>query len=404
MAEAARVAAEAAQRAQIVLEEVRGIYASAVRVGGSGGSGSGTSSTLKELQSIIDTKILTKVDIFDGSDARWPEWSFVFESSCSLIELEDLMEAACKVENEDCLKLENNSAIIKLKSKALSHLLIQVVGGKALNSVRTQEKHNGFLAWRILKKEYEPSTGGRFTSMLISLLQPGWDEQTPFDQQLIHWEKMVTDYTTQSKKPVGDALKIAVLTKQSPEAIKGVVRNNSGAADGDYAKLRKAIFDYVASGKDYTEAGVLAGPVFANPPPIPGGGAQPMDVGAIDKKGGGKGQFQGNCSKCGYWGHKAADCRSNPNKRKKVTEKVKIKEKEKEDSEREERIQHSGRSVGIVRSPTTSREIVARRSRMRRMASSKMVQQRDRGLMVPRRLLELSTGRVRVMKMRIWPG
>lgn len=213
------------------------------------------------------------------------------------------MEGACKVGNGAVLTLENNNPIIKLKSKALSDLLIQVVRGKALNYVRTQEKHNGFLAWRTLEREYEQGTGGMFTSMLISLLQPGWNEHFPFDQQLVQWEKAVTDCTTQSKKGVDGVLKIAFLTKESPEAVKGVLRNNSGAADGDHAKLWKAIFDYVASGREYTGTGVLAvdgGGLAAMPPTIATvGGAQPMDVEAINKKGGGKGKFQGNCSRCG---------------------------------------------------------------------------------------------------------
>eukprot|EP00972_Heterocapsa_arctica_P113847 16439430-Heterocapsa_arctica.AAC.1 len=44
------------------------------------------------------------------------------------------------------------------KSKFVYSLFIQVLGGRALTLLRLVPKSNGFEAWRMLVREYEPET------------------------------------------------------------------------------------------------------------------------------------------------------------------------------------------------------------------------------------------------------
>ena len=54
---------------------------------------------IDSLKSIIDTKILTRINTFDGCDESWRGWSFVFESTMSLVNLEDMLH--CTMERSE---------------------------------------------------------------------------------------------------------------------------------------------------------------------------------------------------------------------------------------------------------------------------------------------------------------
>lgn len=306
-------AEQAEARAGVILEEVRKIYEKIVTVPTSSPAASTDKTELQILQAVIDTKILTKIDVFKGEDDKWGEWCFVFENTCALLDLDGLMEVACSTDQVNVLQMSNYNPKVRLQAKALYHLLIQVVRNKALTVIRLVEKYNGFLAWRHLKHEYEASVGARFTAMLCSILTPGWRPDIGFDQQLMNWERFIHEYTTQSKESISDNTKLAVLTKHAPEEIKRVVRQHASCKV--YNEMRKHIFDFLAAGREYTTAGA------AMPD---GGGGVPMDVGAINKDRGWKGgkgdskkgsyKFEGNCSRCGYYGHKKVDCKTDLSK------------------------------------------------------------------------------------------
>eukprot|EP00975_Prorocentrum_lima_P006899 1483202-Prorocentrum_lima.AAC.1 len=59
---------------------------------------------------------------------------------------------------------------------ALFNALAQNCRGKALNVVRRSERGNGFQAWAMLVREYQPDLAGRHTAILMSLLAPSWPE------------------------------------------------------------------------------------------------------------------------------------------------------------------------------------------------------------------------------------
>ena len=140
-----------------------------------------------------------------------------------------------------------------------------------------------------------------------------------------------------------DAAKCAVVMKNSPSGIRTALRTSSSIIGSDYELLKKAIKDYMQTGVEFDGKGLIAEAAKKSDPR----GPMPMDVGAVNWKGGKKGKedkgkgkkgkygkskdgknskgnpgksynsystgsrkFQGSCSYCGKWGHKKSECRN----------------------------------------------------------------------------------------------
>ncbi len=79
----------------------------------------------RELRSVIDIKMLEKLEVFNGEDARWEVWLTGFESLTGLVGLEDVMATAIQpgVQMQDCLLGQLGGDDVKRKAKALWYLL-----------------------------------------------------------------------------------------------------------------------------------------------------------------------------------------------------------------------------------------------------------------------------------------
>ena len=120
----------------------------------------------KKLESIVDTKILSRIGVFSGQDEDWRQWCFVFESTMGLVDLEQIM-THCETETEAGLNWADQKESIQLRMKVLYHLLIATTRGKALTILQMVPKNNGAIGWKRLKLEYAPRSGGRLTAMLM---------------------------------------------------------------------------------------------------------------------------------------------------------------------------------------------------------------------------------------------
>lgn len=150
-------------------------------------------------------------------------------------------------------------------------------------------------------RKAEPRSRGHNRGRLISLLTPEFeDESLGYLEKKEIWEKQVTDYEKLSKRKVDEEERIAVLqTKIAPDGIREHLLMNSSRLDS-YEKVENEIDEWLIAhgGNSNTQ----------------------MQVGAVDwNKGGKKGKgkdggkpFQGYCSKCYNWGHKAANCWTQP--------------------------------------------------------------------------------------------
>ena len=79
----------------------------------------------RELRSVIDIKMLEKLEVFNGEEARWEVWLTGFESLTGLVGLEDVMATAIQpgVQMQDCLLGQLGGDDVKRKAKALWYLL-----------------------------------------------------------------------------------------------------------------------------------------------------------------------------------------------------------------------------------------------------------------------------------------
>jgi hypothetical protein len=211
-----------------------------------------------------------------------------------------------------------------------------------------------------LVQEYEPKTKNRTLGMLQSIMSPVFGKDpTQFMIDLVKWENEIRQYGELSGKTFDDDLKVALVTERAPAEIKLHIQINSGVI-ADYDMLRELIRNYfqasekvkqTANAPDHMEVGAIKGKFGKD------GKGQSWYKGKDDGKGkswnqsgkdgkddkgkgkfgkgqfkgkdnkGGKNgdanmkgnnnsyykspansQFQGECSHCGKWGHKASEC------------------------------------------------------------------------------------------------
>ena len=82
------------------------------------------SEELRELKSVVDVKLLEKLEVFDGQDSRWESWLTGFEALTGLISLDDVMTTALEVAN----KLAAGPVdATRLTKRALNHWIRQAL-------------------------------------------------------------------------------------------------------------------------------------------------------------------------------------------------------------------------------------------------------------------------------------
>ena len=144
-------------------------------------------------------------------------------------------------------------------------------------------------------------------------------------------------YETQSGEIVADNIKVATGLKHSPEHIKAALQMQLSVAGSSFAALRSAIRTMAAATADFDGKGARRGQTYQPDP-----GDDPMEIGAVSGKSGGKGKskdkggrkqkgkgkqksndkggnqsttgrgrgytFDGECGYCGNYGHKRSEC------------------------------------------------------------------------------------------------
>ena len=116
-----------------------------------------------------------------------------------------------------------------------------------------------------MKAEYEPRVGSRFVVMLRHILKPGWPQSAKsknfnFSEALRKWDCAIAEYEAQSNEIVSDNFRAAVLSEESPEEVRVVLRQAAHAVGDDYAKMRAFIKDYLISQMRFDGAGVVKAP------------------------------------------------------------------------------------------------------------------------------------------------
>ena len=60
---------------------------------------------LSELRSIVDTRVMEKIPIFDGNEAHIAEWRFTFEATYGLLGLEEVLRQSILSTHEASLNV-----------------------------------------------------------------------------------------------------------------------------------------------------------------------------------------------------------------------------------------------------------------------------------------------------------
>jgi hypothetical protein len=123
------------------LSVLQAAQAAAVPVGGS--ASSSTEKAATKLVSTVDANIAKKVGTFNGCDDDWKHWRFIFESTAGLIDVDSVLAMSEATPDEIGLDYELEKDEVKLRMKALCHLLVLTTRGTALTIMQMGPKNNG---------------------------------------------------------------------------------------------------------------------------------------------------------------------------------------------------------------------------------------------------------------------
>ncbi|CAE8582737.1 unnamed protein product [Polarella glacialis] len=198
------------------------------------------------------------------------------------------------------------------KSRFVHAIPVQLCSGKALSLVKLTPKTNGFDAWSALVHEYEPELVSRYCALLAAILTPEWVPTSPFVEQLIEWERLVSRYELSSGQRLSESVKCAVILRWAPDTVKEVLKTLPADVVESYPRLRNALQQARVRALTYDSQGRAQVPEHRTT-------AVPMEVDALPKgKGKGKGRTQQpasqsgkdriQCQWCGKMGHVLKEC------------------------------------------------------------------------------------------------
>ena len=141
---------------------------------------------------------------FSGKDSDWEEFRFRLESLAALLQLQEPMRRAAQASEIDLVSLAD--AWIP-GAALLLNLLVQCCQGRALVILRMIRDSNGFLAWKRLVEEYEPTSTTRHNALLMDLMSPKFHHIDTLDQDLMKWEHQVSQSELATGSSVSDLVK-----------------------------------------------------------------------------------------------------------------------------------------------------------------------------------------------------
>eukprot|EP00971_Amphidinium_carterae_P078945 1562010-Amphidinium_carterae.1 len=228
---------------------------------------------------LIDTRGLSKPPRFSGKDEEWRDWVFQFESYIGLLssDLYSKMEEIATT-NGRLSAIDEYNDELKAQARQLYFLLVQLCQGRALTLLRTVNDAHGFVAWRMLKRQYEPSTAVRTVGFLQRLLTPSLRTNSveEFETDLVTWERDVHVYQRESGETLPEGIKVAVLLARLPPAISPTVQIHADSFMNDYKKLRDILQSYIEATRRWPGTSKSA---QTNDEPVP------MDVDQLKGKG-----------------------------------------------------------------------------------------------------------------------
>ena len=199
-----------------------------------------TSSTSSPL---VDPKFLEKP----------PQLRFKFENWIAAIkpDLYDYMTAAAEHQGE--IASQSNPGALVLQ-RILYALLSSSLTGRALVELEPIMDNNGYEACRRLVQRQEPQTVHKKLMSLQHILDGPLEAATEqqFWENVQAWEIQVDSYERLAATILDDELKVALVIRAAPEALRLHLRLNAAQFENDFALVKEQIRRFVWSGRSWS--------------------------------------------------------------------------------------------------------------------------------------------------------
>lgn len=265
-------------------------------------------------------QVVKRTDVFKGENFQ--DWKFKLEMTVQSANLKAYSYMQTCEQLDDELDADHD---IPEESKdfntKLYYILTQRTSGESFDLVRNVSDLNGGEAWRRLCKRFGGRTTGKRVHLTRKCVNPPRVKKLSEAMSMVEkWESNMRRLTTDYKETMSDGLKAGILLEMMPSAVTEIMTQRIKEGDS-YATVKESLLRYIETKEDF-------------------GGTAPMDLDRLEfhdhydednddneevnvigkgggkgsqfgKGGGGSGNFNGNCNRCGVWGHRAAKC---PNK------------------------------------------------------------------------------------------
>ena len=244
----------------------------------------------------VDTRGLGRPETFDGTVPKWRDWKVVLRSYTAACHtgLAGLMEKAEDTE-EPVLNAVQESAGDKEASEQLAFILVMVCRGAALDQVVNAGPGEGLAVWRSLCRRFEPRIRTRYAGVLLGLLN--FDFGGDLIARMEAFERELVQYERTSGETISDGVRIGVVLQRLEESAlnQHLLLNTERLTR--WADFRAELINVRRAQQIVSST------------------ATPMDVGALNAKGGkgkGKAKSKGGadivCHNCGRKGNMAREC------------------------------------------------------------------------------------------------
>ncbi|CAK0857324.1 unnamed protein product [Prorocentrum cordatum] len=250
------------------------------------------------------------------------DWAFKFKAYIGN-QSRKCLEGMTQVEySQNQLNYANYDDEWRQMAQSLFYQLTMYTEGTPLGIIRKVSNQDGFEAYRRLSSQYDPQNMGSILSRLMRVLEFDFGGEAEFLEAMAKFEISIEEYEKLASEALSDNIRSAVLIARAPDALRNHVLLGTPKEEIQWARIKKVAADFLLTKQS-----------------MPGGPA-PMDIGAINSKGGrghgrakgkgkgkgndtrGKGKdrssggglaggekkFQGHCGRCGKWGHEQKDC------------------------------------------------------------------------------------------------
>ena len=235
---------------------------------------------------VLDGRALGKPIVFSGKETEWSDWKFVFMSWLAMLDSSTFVEATKVSAAKGVIVHLDLSEETVRRSEQLFHILVMMVKGRALEilkSVSLKGDMNGYEAFRLIWRHYEPESANRSMGLLYQVLNPKFSasHETWLDD-LMRWESELDRYHAMSTERLPEKILVAILIQHAPAANRQHVQLNAASLAHNYQRARVAVETCLLSTRSWSAAGAGSSD-----------GATPMEVDALWIKGKDKGKDKG---------------------------------------------------------------------------------------------------------------